>query len=70
MSCTGCRSSVTQCVSCGRTDNLYENNEKILCADCLLEETGQEYYKEFAEVYEEEFRSFFLDVNEDIRMEG
>lgn len=69
-SCTGCKAAVTGCDSCGRSDvvYLYENDGKKLCTDCLMEETGQEFYEEFAEVYKEEFLKFFIESNEDIRI--
>lgn len=58
------------CGNCGRTDTeyLYNSGSGVLCGDCLMNETGQEFYEEFASVYKEEFREFFLESNGGIRI--
>ena len=68
--CTGCKAAESGCSNCGRIDSgyLYDSGKGLLCGDCLMNEMGQEYNEEFASVYKDEFRQFFLESNEDIRI--
>ena len=69
-SCAGCKAAEPICECCGKKNEgfLYNSSKGLLCGDCLMNEAGQEYYEEFASVYKDEFRQFFLENNEDIRI--
>lgn len=65
--CRNCKASAAQCESCGGMDEqLYDSDGRMLCTDCLIDEKGQEFYRDFVQEYAAEFRRFFAEVNEDM----
>ncbi len=62
--CEDCSEYKIRCGICGaEEDVLYDSDGEILCADCFMAENGGDYYADFAEAMNEEFRDYVISAN-------
>ncbi len=68
--CKGCRAFKFRCEECGNEDVscLYDNCGELLCADCLIEEIAEDFYRAFVDEYSAEFYDFVIRANSDARV--